>query len=134
MIDILTDAHIVEGAKIGRKIMGDTLMIDAYYNKVFSKHQTNKIQFEENYRFYSADPKKMDNIYEIVVKNLNQLQISVPTWEDLESEENAGDLSYIDSLQTKTLMDSLMKDSTVIDRRSLKNLRPAETQDSKSAK
>lgn len=125
MIDILTDVHIVEGAKIGRKIMGDTLMMDAYYRKIFSKHKIDKKQLDENYRYYSSDPEKMDGIYEKVLDNLNKLQVEVPKWNAIDSIKNPGFKSKKDSLKTKALVDSLMQDTSFIDRRSLKNLRPS---------
>lgn len=124
MIEILTDVHIVEGAKIGRKVMGDTLLMDAYYNKVFAKHGINKTLFEENFRYYSSEPKKMDAIYEKVVENLNHLQIAVPKWVENDSLSGRKVLTKEDSLKTKVLLDSIMKDSAFIDRRALKNLRP----------
>tara|TARA_R110002096_G_scaffold115365_2_gene249903 strand:- start:122111 stop:122620 length:510 start_codon:yes stop_codon:yes gene_type:complete len=134
MIEILTDIHIVEGAKIGRKIMGDTLMMDAYYQKVFSKYQIDKKQFEANYRYYSSEPKRMDDIYEKVVENLNQLQISVPKWDEMEALNGENDKRSKDSIESKSLLDSLMKDSSFIDRQALKNLRPLKTQEAESDK
>lgn len=125
MIEILTDVHIVEGAKIGRKIMGDTLLMDDYYNKVFAKHSINKIMFEENFRYYSSEPKKMDAIYEKVVENLNHLQIAVPKWVENDSVNGRETPTKADSIATRALMDSIMKDSAFIDRKALKNLRPS---------
>lgn len=127
MIAILTDVHIVEGAKIGRKIMGDTLMMDAYYRKVFAKHDIDKKQLEENYRYYSSDPERMDGIYEKVLDNLNKLQVAVPKWSAVDSIKDPNFNSSKDSLKSKALLDSLLKDPSVIDRKALKNLRPSGT-------
>lgn len=127
MIDILTDVHIVEGAKIGRKVMGDTLLMDTYYNKVFSKHKINKKLFEDNFRYYSSDPEKMDFIYEKVVENLNHLQIAVPKWVENDSLSPNRSPTKTDTLKTKALMDSLMKDTAFISRKSLRNLRPSKS-------
>ena len=78
MIAMLTDMHLVEGAKVGNKIMGDTLPAPVYFEKVYSKHGITEDQFEENFRFYSANPKLMAKIYDQVIVNLNKIDITPP--------------------------------------------------------
>jgi len=40
MIPIMVDIHVVEGARNGALILGDTNGIEDYYDKIYSKHQT----------------------------------------------------------------------------------------------
>ncbi|MEQ9263067.1 MAG: DUF4296 domain-containing protein [Owenweeksia sp.] len=82
MITILTDIHLVEGAKLGRRIMGDTVLVDVYFQKVFEKHNITKEQFEHSFGFYSDRPAQMDKIYDRVIENLNSIEVASPRWED----------------------------------------------------
>ncbi|MGB0177853.1 MAG: DUF4296 domain-containing protein [Owenweeksia sp.] len=82
MIAILTDIHLVEGAKLGRRIMGDTVLVDVYYQKVFEKHLTTKEEFEHSFKFYADHPSEMDKIYDQVIENLNSIEVASPRWED----------------------------------------------------
>lgn len=103
MAAILTDVHLIEGAKTGRKIMGDTLFIETYYAKVFSKHNTNLEDFNTSFEYYSRNPKIMNGIYERVVENLNKMEIRVPAWEKLEDSAAVP----VDSITTQEALKAL---------------------------
>jgi hypothetical protein len=115
MVDIMVDIHLVEGGKMGRKFMGDTLLIDDYYHKVFDKYNISKTYFDNSFRFYSSSPKDMDKVYEKVVERLNQMQKKAPKWE-----ENGDSSSTKEMDLSSTKLDSLraapqvtQKDSTL---------------------
>ncbi len=78
MVSILTDIHLVEGAKIGRKIIGDTLTANDYYNKIYNKHSISKEKFDKSFEFYNNHVKIMDKVHEIVIEKLNSLEIPPP--------------------------------------------------------
>lgn len=78
MVEILTDIHLVEGAKVGNKIMGDTIPAPVYFKKVYQKHDITQEQFEKDFTFYTANPKLMDDIYEQVIENLNKIETTPP--------------------------------------------------------
>lgn len=78
MVDILTDMHLVEGAKVGNKIMGDTLRAPVYYKKVYNKYGITEQKFETDFRFYSTHPEMMTKVYEKVIENLNKIEIAPP--------------------------------------------------------
>lgn len=82
MIDVMTDMHIVEGAKMGRNMMGDTLKAEIYFDKIYEKHQTSKEEYDRSFSFYTKHPGTMDKIYEQVIENLNSIEIAAPKWED----------------------------------------------------
>ncbi len=75
---ILTDIHIVEGAKTGRKMIGDTLFVEDYYAKVYQKHETTQEDFDRSFRFYTDHPYLMKGVYKEVIENLNKLEKSPP--------------------------------------------------------
>lgn len=47
---------------------------DIFYNAVYKKHHTNKAQFEESLRYYSKQPKLLDNMYDQVSRDLERKQ------------------------------------------------------------
>lgn len=110
MVTILTDIHLVEGAKVGNKIMGDTIAAPVYFNKVYKKHGITEAKFEEDFRFYSEHPKLMIKVYERVIENLNKIEIAPP--KDAEIDEIAREqtsiaapISNLEKLQTKKSKD-----------------------------
>ena len=70
MIPIMVDVHVVEGARNGALILGDTNGIEDYYAKIYEKHQITEKQFKESFAFYSANPSVFIPIYEAVLDSL----------------------------------------------------------------
>ena len=70
MIPIMVDVHIVEGARNGALILGDTNGIEDYYAKIYEKHKITEKQFKESFAFYSANPSVFIPIYEAVLDSL----------------------------------------------------------------
>jgi len=92
MVAILTDLHLVEGAKVGNKIMGDTTPAPVYFKKVYQKHGVSEAQFEEDFRFYTSNPKLMTEIYEQVIVNLSKIEAAPPRevmTDDITREQNS---------------------------------------------
>lgn len=85
MVLILTDVHLTEGAKTGRQVMGDTLRVETYYQKVFNKYGTSLAQFNKSFAYYTKHPDEMNTIYEQVVESLNRIEVRVPKWEKEEA-------------------------------------------------
>lgn len=86
MVAIMTDMHIVEGARMGRNMMGDSLGVEVYFEKIYAKHKVSKEEFDSSFSFYTKHPGTMDKIYEQVIENLNSLEVAAPRWEN---EDNA---------------------------------------------
>lgn len=112
MIAMITDMHLIEGGKLGRKIMGDSLLlVDDYYFKLYEKYNVSKERYKKSYSFYAENPKLMAKIYEKVLENLNQIQAS-PKWKDEEgtSEKKAISkrIAKLDSLK-RNPSDSVQK-------------------------
>ncbi len=78
MVKMLTDMHLIEGAKIGQKVMGDTLKVEMYYAKMYRKYGVSKEQFEENFAFYTRQPEVMNDLYQQVIEELNKIQQEPP--------------------------------------------------------
>jgi len=72
MIPIMVDIHVVEGARNGALILGDTNGIEDYYDKIYSKHRITEQQFKESFDFYSSNPEIFIPIYEKVLDSLKR--------------------------------------------------------------
>lgn len=78
MVSALLDIHLIEGAKVGQKIMGDTLKVHSYYQKMYDKYRVTQDEFDESFKYYSDRPKVMHNIYKEVIEQLNKIQQAPP--------------------------------------------------------
>lgn len=85
MTAILTDVHLIEGARIGSRVMGDSLSVGDYYQKLYAKHGITRARFDSSFDFYSQNPEHMAPIYEKVVENLNRADVR-PAREKLEEQ------------------------------------------------
>jgi len=70
MIPLLVDVHLIEGARNGSLILGDTNDIEDYYAKVYQKHGITEDQFKKSFKFYSSYPELFIPIYEKVLDSL----------------------------------------------------------------
>ncbi len=78
MVKMLTDFHLVEGGKVGSKILGDTIPAAVYKSKVYQKYGLDESAFEKSFRFYTSNPEMMQSIYEKVIENLNKIEATAP--------------------------------------------------------
>lgn len=70
MVPIMVDVHIVEGARNGTLILGDTNQLEDYYSKLYKKYNITESLFKESFSFYSDHPEHFISIYERVVDSL----------------------------------------------------------------
>jgi hypothetical protein len=70
MIPILVDVHIVEGARNGSLILGDTNDIEDYYAKIYEKYSITEETFKHSFSFYNSNPNLFIPIYEKVLDSL----------------------------------------------------------------
>ncbi len=78
MAHILTDIHLIEGAKVGDNMLGDSLRPPHYYRVVYDSYGISVTQFEHSFDYYTNRPGEMNKIYEVVVENLSKLEKSPP--------------------------------------------------------
>lgn len=70
MVAVLIDIHIIEGARNGALILGDTNKIEDYYAKIYDKHGIEEDAFKTTFHFLSQHPKQFIPIYEQVLDSL----------------------------------------------------------------
>lgn len=84
---IMTDIHLIEGAKVGENIMGDSLRAAHYFRSIYQKYGITQARFEESFDYYSERPDEMNRIYESVIEELTRMEKSPPRESLLEDEE-----------------------------------------------
>ena len=70
MMPIMVDIHVIEGARNGAIMLGDTNSIEDYYAKVYEKYGITEDQFKSSFAFYSDNPTVFIPIYEEVLDSL----------------------------------------------------------------
>jgi len=75
--DILVDMHLIEGARSGTLVMGDTNKLPDYYAMIYAKHQVTEANFKESLYWYTKHPKVLKKIYDAVVIDLTKMETEV---------------------------------------------------------
>ena len=70
--DLLTEMHLIEGARGGEHLTGDSLAVWKMYHAAFARHGYRQDQVERSYAYYHADPKLMVEIYQEVMNRLQK--------------------------------------------------------------
>lgn len=90
MTDVLTDVHIIEGARIGTSVLGDSLPAIKHYEVLWSKYGITEELYDSSYRFYSRNAERMDLMYEEVLERLTKMSTELeanPATQSREEEE-----------------------------------------------
>lgn len=77
MLQMLVDVHLIEGARSGMRVLGDSVPVDVYYQGLFDKYDVSKAQYESSFAYYSHFPEEMMVMYDIVIDSLNLKQVQV---------------------------------------------------------
>lgn len=77
MTQILLDVHIIEGARSGTRVLGDTADVNVYYKGLYEKYQITPGQYDTSFLYYSHYPEKMMHMYDVVIDSLNLTELRV---------------------------------------------------------
>jgi hypothetical protein len=75
MVGVFLDMHLAE-ANLASLPQNDSVirLVNEYYKFIFDFHETDSATFKRSIAYYSAHPKKMDEIYQQVVDSLTKLE------------------------------------------------------------
>ena len=86
MTDILVDVHLIEGARTGLTVLGDTAYsLPDYYDVMFEKHNITEEQFRTSFSYYTRKPEVMDPMYEEVIERLTVIETELKARQSGES-------------------------------------------------
>jgi len=84
MVMVLTDLHLVEGARSGQRVLGDSLRApDRYYQALWKKYDISKARYDSNFYYYSRQAPQMNELYAEVLKRLSKLE----SWQQAETSQ-----------------------------------------------
>jgi len=82
MVEIMTDIHLVEGARSGTLLLGDTNALPDYYARIYQKHHVTEDNFKQSFAWYAQNPEELKIVYEKVLVNLSKLEEEVKMKQD----------------------------------------------------
>ena len=74
MVDIMVDIHLVEGARSGTLLLGDTNKLPDYYARIYEKYGLTEAEFKTNFDWYTQHPQELKAVYEEVIVELSKLE------------------------------------------------------------
>ncbi|MDX2002078.1 MAG: DUF4296 domain-containing protein [Chitinophagales bacterium] len=76
MVAILVDVHLMESRAEGLGIHKDSLKAEykQAYADIFKKHQVKEQDFKTTFKWYEANPAKLDLLYQDVVAELSSME------------------------------------------------------------
>ena len=75
MVEILTSVHLIEGARTGFVITGDSVHgINEYYKALYIQHNVTQTEFDSSFLYYSKRPVVLNKMYEKVIENLSVIE------------------------------------------------------------
>jgi len=74
MVDIMVDIHLVEGARSGTLLLGDTNKLPDYYAHIYEKYDITEEQFKTSFDWYSQHPVQLKAVYDEVIVELSKLE------------------------------------------------------------
>lgn len=77
MVPIMVDMHLIEGARSGKLVLGDTNRLPDYYSKIYIKHNTTQEQFKTSLDWYTKNPEKLKLIYEDLIVELSKKEAEI---------------------------------------------------------
>ncbi len=77
LVPILVDIHLVEGARSGKLVLGDTNSLPDYYAKIYQKHNITQAKFKESFTWYSRHPEILKVVFEEVLVELSKKEASL---------------------------------------------------------
>ncbi|MFN5087431.1 MAG: DUF4296 domain-containing protein [Bacteroidota bacterium] len=70
--ELLTEMHLIEGARGGEHLMGDSLAVWKVYRGTFARMGYSPEQVQRSYTYYHTDPKLAVELYEDVMARLKE--------------------------------------------------------------
>lgn len=80
MENLLYDIHIAEATMNIKKMSSAKEIRRSYYDYIFEKHHTTREQFEKSMKWYAANPKKLEIIYQNVKERIDKLQVDIDNY------------------------------------------------------
>ena len=99
MENLLYDIHVAEATMNIKKVPSTKEIRRSYYDYIFEKHHTTREQFEKSLKWYAANPKKLESIYQNVKNRIEKLQVDVDNYVYHPEEKVLQEQKVLDTIQ-----------------------------------
>ncbi|CAI8293693.1 MAG: Uncharacterised protein [Owenweeksia sp. TMED14] len=71
-IELLYQMQILEGARTGSTVLGDSILLRYFYEHLYTKQGVTTMQVRSSFAYYHSNPKKMSEYYQWIIDSLRQ--------------------------------------------------------------
>lgn len=71
-INILYQMQVLEGARTGTTVLGDSILLRNYYGHLYQRMEVTTEQVRNSFSFYHSNPKQMSQYYQWIIDSLRQ--------------------------------------------------------------
>ncbi len=75
MTAVLVEMHLVEGARSGTDILGDSLKFEDYQASVFKRNGLTAEDWGRSFAWYSRHPELLEPLYDAVIERLSTMEV-----------------------------------------------------------
>tara|TARA_B100000768_G_scaffold101888_1_gene94853 strand:+ start:1445 stop:1807 length:363 start_codon:yes stop_codon:yes gene_type:complete len=71
-VNLLYQMQVLEGARTGTTVLGDSILLRNYYRHLYQKMGVTTEQVRNSFSFYHSNPKQMSQFYQWIIDSLRQ--------------------------------------------------------------
>ena len=71
-VELLYQIQLLEGARTGTTVLGDSIELNKFYAVLYDKFEVNKNQVRNSFKYYHSNPKEMSQYYQWIIDSLRQ--------------------------------------------------------------
>ncbi|MFM1884153.1 MAG: hypothetical protein RL168_337 [Bacteroidota bacterium] len=69
-VQLLYEMNLLEGARTGNTLLGDSIPLNAYYETLYADYGVTAEQVQRNFTYYHSDAEKMAIYYQWIIDSL----------------------------------------------------------------
>lgn len=74
---VMTDVLLIEGARTGNKMLGDTTTLASYYHLIWEKYDITETDFDTSFTWYTLHPKLASKMYGEIIIELQKMEVDI---------------------------------------------------------
>tara|TARA_B100001142_G_scaffold330380_1_gene398824 strand:+ start:10498 stop:10860 length:363 start_codon:yes stop_codon:yes gene_type:complete len=71
-VNLLYEMQLLEGARTGTTVLGDSISLRNYYEHLYHKMGVTKEQVRNSFSYYHSNPEQMSQFYQWIIDSLRQ--------------------------------------------------------------
>jgi len=75
LIDVIVEMELAQSLNKVQVLEQDSIELNTLFENIYKEFEINQFQIDENLKYYSETPEKMEVIYEKVIEKLTEKQV-----------------------------------------------------------